>query len=364
MNTKVSLLILWFFGVLTGINAQKDTEFWFVAPEITNNGVNFDRPVAFRFSTYGAAAVVTISQPANPAFPIQTLNIAANTSGVLLLPPLFQFVENTPPNTVLNYGFLIESTSPITAYYEVIGDAPNNPELFSLKGRNALGTTFFTPFQNVTFNSPMHSPLPHAAFDIVATEDNTTVTITPTRPIVGHAANLPFNIVLNRGQTYYGEATGQLAAQHPTGSKIVSDKPIAVTVKDDLLDGDFLYGGFCRDLMGDQIVPVEKVGTRYVVRKGLLNGNEFAFVVATQDATEVKLDGIVAGTINTGQQLNLSITDGGHFLEAYAPVYVLQMTGNNCELAGEILPALDCSGSNAVRFVRSTNEPLYLFFDD
>jgi len=342
--------------------AQKDTEFWFVAPEITqNNPSNFDNPVAFRFSTYGAPAVVRISQPANPAFPVQILNIAANTSGVLQLPPLFQFVENTPANTVLNKGFLIESTSPITAYYEVIGTSPNNPELFSLKGRNALGTTFYTPFQNVTGNSPDYTPLPHAAFDIVATEDNTLVTITPTRAIVGHAANLPFNINLNRGQTYSGEATSQLAAQHPTGSKIVSNKPIAVTVKDDLLEGGPLYGGFCRDLMGDQIVPVEKLGTRYVVHKGLLNGDEFAFIVATQNATQIKLDGILSGTINAGQQFNLNIDAGGHFIESSAPVYVLQMTGNNCELAGEILPALDCSGSSAVRFVRSTDEPFFLF---
>ncbi|MBC7776649.1 MAG: IgGFc-binding protein, partial [Phycisphaerae bacterium] len=359
---KTASLSLLFTLLSLQAQSQKDTEFWFVAPEISQNFASgFDNPVAFRFSTYGAPAVVNISQPANPAFPVQTLNIAPNSSGVLQLPPLFQFVENTPPNLVLNKGFLIESTSPITAYYEVIGTSPNNPEIFSLKGKNALGTTFYTPFQNVTDNSSGYTPLPHAAFDIVATEDNTLITITPTRAIVGHAANVPFNITLNRGQTYSGEAQGQLAAQHPTGSKIVSNKPIAVTIKDDLLEGAPLYGGFCRDLMGDQIVPIEKLGTRYVVQKGLLSGDEYAFVVATQGGTQVKLDGVAAGVINTGQQINLSFTNGPHFIESSAPVYVLQMTGNNCELAGEILPALDCSGSNSVRFVRSTDEPFYLF---
>ena len=343
-------------------NAQKDTEFWFVAPEIARNSAsNFDRPVAFRFSTYGAPAVVNVSQPANPAFPVQTITIAANTSGILMFPPFFDMVENVPANTVLNKGFLIQSTTPITAYYELIGGVPNNPELFSLKGKNALGTLFYTPFQNVTDNSAAYTPLPHAAFDIVATENNTTVTITPTRAIVGHAANIPFNITLNRGQTYSGEAGSQLAAQHPTGSKIVSNKPIAVTLKDDLLEGGSLFGGFCRDVMADQLVPVEKLGTRYVVHKGFLNGNEFAFVVATQNGTQVKLDGFVAGNINTGQMLNLSITAGAHFIESSAPIYVLQMTGMNCEVAGEIIPAIDCSGSNAVRFVRSTSESFQLF---
>ncbi len=359
---KTTTCTLLFFLLTFNIHAQKDTEFWFVAPEIAqNNNSNFDRPVAFRFSTYSSPAIVTVSQPANPAFPPQIINIAANSSGILQLPPFFDFVENLPPNTVLNKGFLIKSTSPITAYYELIEGVPNNPEIFSLKGKNALGFEFYTPFQNVTDNSSDYTPFPHAAFDLVATENNTTVTITPSKAIVGHAANVPFNITLNRGQTYSAEAVSQLAAQHPSGSRIFADKLIAVTIKDDLLEGGPLFGGFCRDVMGDQLVPVEKLGTRHVVHKGFLNGDEFAFVVATVNATQVKLDGIVAGNINAGQMLNLSIADGGHFIESTAPVYVLQMTGNNCEVAGEIIPALDCSGSNSVRFVRSTNEEFYLF---
>lgn len=275
----LSLAFLCFHSYLF---AQKDTEFWFVAPEISqNNTSNFDRPVAFRFSTYGAAATVTVSQPANPAFPVQNINIAANTSGALMLPPLFQFVENTPANTVNNKGFLIQSTAPITAYYEIIGSTPNNPELFSLKGKNALGTLFYTPFQNITDNSAAYTPLPKAAFDIVGTEDNTTVTITPTQALVGRPANIPFNITLQKGQTWSGEALSQLGVLRPTGSKIQSDKPIAVTIKDDLLESGWVFGGFCRDVMSDQLVPVDKLGTRYVVHKGLLNGNEYAFIMAT-----------------------------------------------------------------------------------
>jgi hypothetical protein len=68
------------------LSAQKDTEFWFVAPETSQHNSNLDRPVAFRYSTYGLPAKITVSQPANPAFTVQILNIAANTSGALFLP--------------------------------------------------------------------------------------------------------------------------------------------------------------------------------------------------------------------------------------------------------------------------------------
>jgi gliding motility-associated-like protein len=359
---KPNIPALIFLVITTSFNlfAQKDTAFWFVAPEVTQGTLDYDRPVVFRFSTYESPAVITVSQPANPAFPPQVLNLPANTSGNLVLGTLFNFVENRPPNQVLKKGFYISATNPISAYYEVLGGCLCNPEIFSLKGKNALGLTFFTPFQSILENSSVHSPLPHAAIDIVATEDNTSVTILPTRNLVGHVANIPFVVQLQRGETYCAEALGQTGNAHPTGTKITSNKPIAVTVKDDLVDGGGTWGGSCRDLMGDQIVPVEKVGTQYVIQKGALNGPEFSFVVATANNTEVKLNGVVVGIINEGNALTLNIT-GVHFISTSAPAYVLQMTGNGCELGAEVLPPLDCGGSRSIRFVRATEELFYLF---
>jgi hypothetical protein len=207
--------------------------------------------------------------------------------------------------SILNRGFFITSTTPITAYYEVIGQVPNNPKIFSLKGKNALGNVFYTPFQNLAENGTGITPTPFAAFDIVATENNTEVTITPTQALVGRPANVPFTITLNRGQTYSGQSTSQTANLRPTGTKIVSNKPIAVTIKDDLVNGGPLYGNFCRDLLGDQLVPVNKLGTRYVVHKGFLNGDEYAFVVATQNETQITMDGTNVGTIDAGEMLNV-----------------------------------------------------------
>ncbi|MCX7650486.1 MAG: hypothetical protein N2050_08040, partial [Flavobacteriales bacterium] len=46
--------------------AQKDTLFWFVAPEATS--AHGDAPIYFRLSSFGGSADVTIDQPANPGF--------------------------------------------------------------------------------------------------------------------------------------------------------------------------------------------------------------------------------------------------------------------------------------------------------
>ena len=360
-SLRIFLLLSTLYFCAEPTFSQKDTEFWFVAPETSQGSVNYDRPVVFRFSTYDLPATVTISQPANPSFIPQVIAMAANSASQLQFPPFFDLVENYPPDQVLNKGFLIEASNPITAYYEILGTSPNNPEIFSLKGRNALGTRFYIPFQNVADNTSTISPQPYAAFDIVAKENNTVVTMTPTMPIVGGAANIPKVITLNRGQTFSAQAIGLLGSEHPGGSEVVSNKPITITIKDDLLDGGALYGNFCRDLIGSQIVPVEKIGTKYVLQKGFLNGDEFAFVIATEQGTQISMDGVLKGVAGPGQTLNLTITSGRHFVESSKPVYVLQLTGIGCELAGEIMPALDCSGSSEVRFVRSTNEAFYLF---
>jgi len=363
-NLFVTTCLVAFWGI--NLSAQKDTDFWFVAPEVTKgtDGNDYDRPVIFRFSSYDAPAQVTISQPANPAFPPQTFSLGANATQTLTLPPFFEFVENTPPNQVNNLGFYITATAPISAYYEIPGGiCMCNPAIFSLKGKNALGDAFYVPFQTFTRNSGAgsHLPRPHAAFDIVATENNTTIDITPTKAIVGHPANVAFSITLQRGQTWSGQAVGQLAADHPTGTKVVANKPVAITMKDDLLEGNVFNGGFCRDLIGDQIVPVKRLGTRYVVQKGLIDGTEKAFVLATANGTTVSVNGTTVATLNAGQQAVVDIIANSYFIETSSPAYVLQLTGFGCEVAAEVLPPVDCSGSTATRFVRFNTEPFYLF---
>jgi len=228
---KIKLLLL--FTLLVNVaNAQLDTSFWFVAPEVAQQ--HGDRPVVFRFATLANPATVTVLQPANPLFPAQTLNIPANSAQTLDLTTWIDMVENKPANTVLDFGF--------------------HTDIFSLKGKNSIGSTFFTPFQNFLNNASYA----RSAFNVVATEDNTTITITPSQNIIGHAAGIPFTITLNTGQTFCAEASSTSAGQHLSGSIVSSDKPVAVTLSDDTAEGT-PYGG-CADLMGDQLIPTDIIG--------------------------------------------------------------------------------------------------------
>ena len=342
------LLLLTISLFANNLFAQLDTAFWFVAPEVTQ--IHGDRPIVFRFSSLENASTITIDQPSNPTFPTQTINLGPNDSQTIDLTTWIDIIENKPADQILSYGFKISATEQITAYYEVTPTCNCNPDIFALKGRNALGLAFLTPFQNLLNNASYA----RSGFNIVATEDNTNITITPTQNIIGHLAGAPFTITLNRGQTYYGEATGTNANQHLGGTSIISDKPVAVTLSDDTAQGT-PFGG-CADLMGDQLIPISILGTEYIALKGYLNGPDRLYILATANNTSIAIDGVNLGVINAGETYNEILINPTAYVQTSQPSYVLHMSGFGCEVGEAILPPLVCTGSNVVPFTRSTNE--------
>ena len=346
MKSFYLLLFALFLGFQA--SAQLDTLFWFVAPEVAQS--HGDRPIVFRFATLATPATITISQPANPGFPPQVINLGANAAQTLDLTPWIDIIENKPANSVLNYGFKIKATAPIMAYYEVVTSCNCNPDIFALKGKNALGTNFIISAQTFLTNANYA----RSGFDIVATQSNTSITIVPSNDIVGHPAGLPFTIVLNQGETFSAEASNIAGNLHLSGSTVIANKPIAITIKDDSMSGA-PYGG-CADLMGDQTIPVPVTGKEYVTLKGYLNGPDKVYVVATQNNTQLTIDGVSVGTLNTTNLYVHTQSNPTAYIQADKPIYVLHTTGFGCEVGGAIVPPVVCTGSNTVAFVRSTNE--------
>ena len=334
---------------LPGAIGQLDTEFWFAAPEVwANHG---DQPILLRFSTLAEAAQVTVDQPANPTFPVQTLNIPANGTQTLDLTPWIDDIENTPFNTVLSQGLHITSDAPVTAYYEINHNL--NPDIFALKGASALGIEFYVPFQNYLDNYYTQSK---AAIDLVATEDNTEISVVPTAALVGYPAGVPFTITLDAGETYALRAASAQAENHPDGTYITSTAPIAITMSDDSVLGSAYPPGNCQDILGDQAIPVSIAGTEYIAVKGNLNGPDKVFILGTEDNTSISINGTNVWTVNAGETYAHTLSAPAAFYESSAPVVALHMTGFGCEVGGAILPPITCTGSDEVAFVRSSND--------
>ena len=357
MNRKIIYIIVGLFLSFQSF-AQTDTEFWFAAPAVTPGHEN--KPIVFRFTSYDKPAVITISQPANPSFIPIVINVSSNSTVTKDVTTNLAAIETKPSGTVVNAGIKITSTANISAYYEV-GNL-FNPEIFTLKGNNAKGTSFIIPAQNQFDNRNTITPPATHGFVIVATDDNTTIDITLTQPDGNGHPTGSFRITLNKGQTYAVIGSNTFASSHLGGSEVKSNKPICVTIFD-----DSVYVGVSLDLAGDQIVPIFNTGTEFIIVRGALSAptfsnSDFYFVFATEDGTAIYENGSAGAvaTINKGGLYKGILSANSVYVTSSKPVYILQFTGVGTEVTQTSLPSIKCTGSNVVSFVRSTSELFYL----
>ena len=399
---RLNLIFLSFlvFFVLNDSMAQTDSTFWFGVPYVTPDHVSETGGV-IRLTTIDREAQVTITRPSSGSLIWEGVIPAGETESVELPTT---YVHNNLTNRFWDVrdssSILIRSKSPmgdmppeIKAYYEiariddsdtsVYSNSNNNPDIFSLKGKNALGYEFYVPFQtywnNHNFNNPGGA---YSSFVMVATEDNTTITVNSPQPVARNAlngggnysANTNIPITLDRGESYkltpQRESSGSDiisidAADRLRGTHITSDKPIAVTTGD---DSDQKQGAY--DFVGDQLVPLENIesdqviGHEYLVMRGQVdgdNGGERFYVLATEDNTtfDVNVDGVGTTTYNianAGEQQVVPLPVGADYAHVNAdkPVYVFHVSGFGDEIGGAVLPTIDgCTGSLDVSFVRS-----------
>lgn len=367
MRTRIVVICLLLFSLATFRSyAQTDTEFWFVAPNVTTGHDGNRLAFNIRFSSLNLPSQVTIRMPANPGFAPIVHDMEANETRTVDMTNLFNDIRNYPPNNILNRGILIEATNNITAYYEI--STPNNPDIYALKGDNALGKEFYVPFQNFWDNSPSYSPRPFSSIDIVATQDNTLVTITPTKPVFpNRPAGVSFTVSLNRGQSFSVvpddyESTGQKADMHLGGTKVESTHPITVISSDDSIDALTHPGqGGCKDVVGDQIIPTDLIGTEYIAMKGYLTAYEHFYVIGTHDNTEIYIDDVYETTIHETEVFRYEFEKKAYHIKTSYPAYVYHIGGFGCEMGAAVLPPINvCTGSTQVSFTRSKGESFFL----
>ena len=344
---RILLLIIW-LSLSLGCVAQTDTEFWFAAPDLEVN--HAQQPIRFCVVSYEVATTVVFEQPANAFYTPQTFHLEANDCYVYDVSDIIWIVETQPYNTVLDYGFHIHSDAPVSIYYE---SDNNNSEIYSLKGRNALGTNFVVPTQ-YTFNNYYSSTC--SRVEVVASEDNTEVTFVPSVPIKDFGQpGVPITVHLNRGQSYAIEAAGSQGSAHLRNTRITSTKPIAVNSSDDSVTLGEHY-----DLVGDQIVPVDLLGTDYIA---IWNNNpdEYLYFFPTEDNTHIYINGgdVPIATLNIGGEYMCRITAAVVYIHADKPISVFQLSSSSLdEFGGTVLPQISCTGSRKTVYKRQSTSNL------
>ncbi|MCS6818362.1 MAG: IgGFc-binding protein, partial [Chitinophagales bacterium] len=300
---KKLLLIFTFFSIVT--HAQLDRIFF--APPIPEYQ---DQPLQIVLSTPFPSATVNVQTPGG-AFN-QNYTVVAGT------PTIIDFTTQIPAlgatygqlaignlNAVRgDAGFIIRSNVPVAAYLKV--NRANNQEIIPLKGVVGLGTRFRVASQTQGSQGRCGSDAEQNSHfvSVMATRNGTTVTFeNPNAGGWNGPGGNPRSFVLDSGQsvvirTNNGHVTNQIS-----GALVTSNHPISVTSGGNHL-GSFT-GPAC-DAGIDNLVPVNQIGTQYVIVRGdssNLAWGDYIIVVADSNNTQVFFNGSSIGTINAGQYL-------------------------------------------------------------
>lgn len=346
-------LFLFFIGFLK-FDAQIDTSFWFVAPDISSS--LGQSPIKMYITTYNNASNVYLRQPANATFTPISKSIPAFSVDSIDLTSFVAAVESTPSNSVLPRGIYISASASVSIVYAI--KAPTHKEMLSLKGRKAVGTDFYAPFQNAwrtAMPTPTTNPRSASAIDIVATQNATSILITPRANIIGHAKDVSFIVVLNAGETFSCQDTTTLAPTKLAGSIISANKPIAVTVS----SSNLITGGG-NSTVADQITNSTYEGNDFVIAKSQ-SGNDKYFILASVNSTSLTIyngTSTVQTLINTGETYSASATQALTYIKSTKPVYVFHVSSHGNKLSGAQVPHFYCAGTYSTSFTRTTNDSL------
>lgn len=354
---KVFLLSLFLVFTL-GIKAQEpgDTKFWFVAPDASKK--HSDRPTFLMISTGSEPATVTISMPANTKFTPVTKKIDAYSywKHEFTTDTEIDLIENayTTSGTVTQKGIYIESDTKVFAYYQI--DGGFQKEIFTFKGDKALGNEFYMPFQRIYSISSRYYDDGYRQIQIVATENNTEVTVYPTGNIANGNQSVSSAVtkILNKGETLLWRGYNQ--ASDLTGTKVTSNKPIAVTLFEDCIAGNSSV-----DPIGDQLVPVNNLGRNYIIIKGFAYNNvtDHVGILAVEDGTVVSFNGTQQTTLAKGGYWSADlggqdVSPQGYYIQTSKPAYCMHQSAAGSEIGGALLPSLYAISSRRISFIKGT----------
>ncbi len=254
---------------------------------------------------------VTIEYPVNS--PIFTTTVAVSPGNITIVSVPTTASEGWNADSVQNNAVHAFSNDEFVAYLI---------NLLSFTSDAALALPVDT--MNTEYIVADYDPF-GSQFAVIAGFDNTTVRITPSSNMTGHNAGVPFSVVLNRGQGYYGRTTSTTL----TGTIISADRPVGLSngnVCTTVPNGT----GYC-DHLFEVAQPVQSWGNRALVANlpNRPSGSIYR-ILASVDGTTVLQDGVSIGVINRGQFIETAVIPGNHIFEGDNPIYVVQyMTGQN-----------------------------------
>ncbi len=229
-------------------------------------------------------------------------------------------------------SFHVESDDEVTVY--ALNQASLTSEAFLVIPTDALGEEYYVLAYNSdgdASSSTINSSSTPSQFSIVATEDNTNITITPKAPTFANGLKIQ-NITLAKGEVYLVQAlvdNKNNRQSDMTGSFVKANKPIAVFAGQQRATvpvGDISSPS--RDCLIEQMIPLKSWGKNAIIVPFAQpptitsRGTDLFRILAANNNTEVKINGAII-KLNAGQFFE-SILDEALYMESNEPILVAQ----------------------------------------
>ncbi len=289
-------------GAAVAAPDSKGTDYWLMFTE------NLNPPALSLFITSDVPTTGTVAVPGIGS--ATTFAVAAGGVTTVTLP--------MPADaTVGSKGVHVTAANEVTVYG--LSQAQFTTDAFLGLPTDVLGT------EHIVLSYPNVNVVNGTQFGVVATENGTTVTITPSVTTGGRAAGVPYELTMNAGQTYQLRNTsfpGDL-----TGTVITSDKPVAVFGGHHC--ANVPAGVFACDHLVEQLPSTDTWGQSFVTvpLATRVGGDTFRFLASTDDTT-VSVNGTTVATLDRGQ-VHEQIVAGAAVIQASNPILVAQHSNSS-----------------------------------
>ena len=312
---KSLFLVILFAGISNVVWGQASTEgreFW-VALNMTTGTGGTDHSPFICITTQHQGGSYTITNPADASFtpitgmipPTGYIKITASTNptaGQIDLNKWYPvgMTAQTASNQIKNTGLKITTTVDCSVFAG--NRLPQSFDAANILPITALQMDYLT--QDYPGYDHENKGGGYPVTTILATENNTRVTILPSSAVLNSTGTAPITKTLNAGQVLY--LTGDNRATL-SGTSVSSDKKIAVFTG--VNNTDVPGPVSARDHLYEQNMPTDYWGTHFVVTRSMKKDANRIRVTASNNGTEIILDGMSLTTINAGDTYEFELCE-------------------------------------------------------
>lgn len=292
--------------------STKGTDFWFGFMEnLQTSGIKLSVHISSEVSTSGVISIPLAGWS-------QNFTVTPGVATTITIPTSTAMA--TGSETIGKQGVHIVSSADISVYAMNYDNATFDAAL--ILPTPTLGQEYYVLTMDGLDYYGTKYP---AELMIVATEDNTTIEITPSaKTLAGKPANTPFTITLNQGESYQLQGAN---AKDLTGTKIVSKGtngscyPIAVFAG---AQCTYVNGCVACDHLYEQMYPIKSWGKNFTTVPLKSRLQDTYRILASVNGTVVSINGGASIPLNAGQFYEFTLNQQAGSITSNQPIAVAE----------------------------------------